>query len=215
MPRSRSYHQRPATITVEYTHSRLSRWGFLPVVLEYLRRLHLPEQLAAVTIPAARNAHYRPLDKLMTLVTIFAAGIARISHIDRLLAGETALAGLLDLDRFPASDRLYDLLRRVTNWHLKQIDRIHRNCLDERAHLEGTFVIADRDLSARSTEGKQRQGATPGHNPKHKGRACYQWAVAFVSGLVIWQRLCWGILRGKAWYDRPWRRCGRDSPGST
>ena len=60
MPRPRSYHGRPASISVEYTHSRLSRWGFTPVVLEYLRTLRLPERLAAVTIRSAKNAHFRP-----------------------------------------------------------------------------------------------------------------------------------------------------------
>jgi hypothetical protein len=197
MPRTRSYHGRPASISVQYTHSRLSRWGFTPVVLEYLRTLRLPERLAAVTIRSARNAHFRPVDKLMTLVTLFVTGIARISHIDRAFAGETALAGLLGLDRFPSSDRLYDLLSRVTGWHVRQVDRIHQRYLDERADLEDRFVIADLDLSVRSTEGRKRQGATPGHNPRHKGRDCYQWAVAFVSGLVVWQRLCRGNTSGQ------------------
>src|SRR5215203_1185065 len=109
MPRPRSYHGRPASISVEYTHSRLSRWGFTPVVLEYLRTLRLPERLAAVTIRSAT--------------------IARISHIDRAFAGETALAGLLGLDRFPSSDRLYDLLGRVTGWHIRQVDGINRTYL--------------------------------------------------------------------------------------
>jgi hypothetical protein len=196
MPRNPSYHGRPASISVQYTQSRLSRWGFTPVVLEYLRKLRLPERLAAVTIRSAANAHFRPVDKLMTLVTIFVTGIARISHIDRALAGETALAGLLGLDRFPSSDRLYDLLSRVTGWHIRQVDGINRAYLDERPDLGGTFVIADLDLSVRSTEGRKRQGATPGHNPKHKGRDCYQWAVAFVSGLVVWQRLRRGNASG-------------------
>jgi hypothetical protein len=196
MPRGRSYHGRPAFISVEYTHSHLSRWGFFPVLLEYLRRLHLPERLGAVTIRSASNAHFRPLDKVMTLVTLFVTGIARLSHLDRTLVGETALAGLLGLDRFPSSDRLYDLLRRVTRWHIRQVDRIDQEYLDERAGLEQTFVIADLDLSARSTEGKKRQNATPGHNPKHKGRDCYQWAVAFVSGLVVWQQLVRGNTSG-------------------
>src|SRR3954470_5813417 len=197
MPRPRSYHSHPASISVEYTHARLSRWGFTPVVLEYLRRLRLPERLAAVTIRSATNAHFRPVDKLMTLVTVFVTGIARISHIDRAFAGETALAGLLGLDRFPSSDRLYDLLGRVTGWHIRQVDRIQQQYLDERAGLEGSFVIADLDLSVRSTEGRNRQEATPGHNPNHKGRDCYQWAVAFVSGLVVWQRLCRGNTSGQ------------------
>jgi hypothetical protein len=132
----------------------------------------------------------------MTLVMIFVTGTARISHIDRAFAGETALAGLLGLDRFPSSDRLYALPGRVTGWHLRQVDRIHQRYLDERAGLERTFVIADLDLSVRSTEGRKREGATPGHNPKHKGRDCYQWAVAFASGLVIWQQLCRGNTSG-------------------
>jgi hypothetical protein len=196
MPRIRSYHEPHRTITVQYTHSRLSRWGFFPVILEYLDRLHLPQRLAAVTIPSAPNAHFKPADKLMTLVTIFLTGIARISHIDRTLAGETALARLLGLDRFPSSDTLYDLLGRVTAWHVKQLDRIHRTSLDERAHFEQGSVIADLDLSVKSTEGRKRQGATPGHNPKHKGRDCYQWAVAFASGVVVWQQLCRGCASG-------------------
>jgi hypothetical protein len=58
-------------------------------------------------------------------------------------------------------------------------------------------VIADLDLSVKSTEGHKRQGATPGHNPKHKGRDCYQWAVAFVSGLVVWQQLYRGNTSGQ------------------
>ena len=57
------------------------------------------------------------LDKLMTLVTVFLTGIARISHIDRTLAGEPALARSLGLDRFPSSDTLYNLLGEVTAWH--------------------------------------------------------------------------------------------------
>ena len=152
MPRSRSYHGQPASISVQYTHSRLSRWGFTPVVLGYLRRLQLPERFASVTIHSATNAYSRPVDKLMTLVTLFVTGIARIGHIDRLLAGETDLAGLLGPDRFPSSDRPYDLLRRVTGWHIRQVDRIKRTYLDDRARLAETFVIADLDLSVRSAE---------------------------------------------------------------
>jgi hypothetical protein len=198
MPRPRSYHDHQPVIPAEYSASTLSRWGFFPVILQYLRNRRLPQRLQAVTIPSAPNAHFKPADKLMTLVTIFLTGIARISHIDRTLAGETALARLLGLDRFPSSDTLYDLLGKVTAWHVKQVDRIHRAYLDEQAHFEQGTVIADLDLSVKSTEGRKRQGATPGYNPNHKGRDCYQWAVAFASGVVVWQQLCRGCTSGQS-----------------
>src|SRR5512135_3255659 len=198
MPRPRSYHDRRPKITVEYSASTLSRWGFFPAILRYLQRLELPRRLQAITIPSAPNAHLRPVDKLMTLVAVSLTGIARISHIDRTLAGETALARLLGLDRFPSSDTLYQLLGKVTAWHLKQVDRIHRAYLDEQARFDQGTTIADLDLSVKSTEGRKRQGATPGYNPQHQGRDCYQWAVAFVSGLVIWQQLCRGNTSGQS-----------------
>jgi hypothetical protein len=198
MPRPRSYHRPQPTITAEYSASTLSRWGFFPVILRYLQRLELPQRLQGVTIPSAPNAHFKPLDKLMTLVTIFITGIARISHVDRTLAGETALARLLGLDRFPSSDTLYILLGKVTAWHVKQVDRIHRTYLDEQACFDRGTVIADLDLSVKSTEGRKRQGATPGYNPNHKGRDCYQGAVAFASGVVVWQQLCRGCTSGQS-----------------
>src|SRR5207253_2363043 len=74
---------------------------------------------------------------------------------------------------------------------------IHQDYLKEQAHFDEAPVIADLDLSVKSTEGRKREGATPGHNPKHKGRDCYQWAVAFVSGLVVWQQLCRGNTSGQ------------------
>ena len=37
MPRPRSYHDHHPAITVEYSASTLSRWGFFPVILQYLR----------------------------------------------------------------------------------------------------------------------------------------------------------------------------------
>ncbi len=116
MPRPRSYHQHTPRITAEYSASHLSRWDFFPAILAYLRRLGLPQRLQTVTIPSAPNVHFKPVDKLMTLVTVFVTGITRISHIDRTLAGETALARLLGLDRFPSSDTLSDLLGKVTGW---------------------------------------------------------------------------------------------------
>jgi hypothetical protein len=125
MSRPRSYHQPQSTITVEYSASTLSRWGFLPAILRYLPRLELPDRLKGVTIPSAPNAHFKPVDKLMALVTIFLTGIARISHLDRILAGETALARTLGLDRFPSRDTLDNLLGQVTAWHIKQVERIH------------------------------------------------------------------------------------------
>jgi hypothetical protein len=133
MPRPRSYHPHTPRITAEYSASALSRWGFFPAILGYLRRLELPERLRGVTIPSAPNAHFKPVDKLMTLVTAFITGIARIGHIDRTLAGETALARLMGLDRFASSDTLYALLGKVTAWHIQQVDRIHRAYLDEQA----------------------------------------------------------------------------------
>src|SRR5512147_1213926 len=193
----RSYPEHRPTITVEYSASTLSRWGFFPVILQYLRRLELPQRLQTVTVPSAPNAHFTPLDKLMTLVTLFLTGIARISHIDRTLAGESALARLRGLDRFPSSDTLYARLGKVTAWHVKQLDRIHRGYLDEQARFDQGTTIADLDLSVKSTEGRKRQGATPGYNPKHKGRDCYQWAVAFASGLVVWQQLYEGGTSGQ------------------
>src|SRR5512133_1658301 len=198
MPRPRSYHDRRPKITVEYSASTLSRWGFFPAILRYLQRFELPQRLQTVTVPSAPNAHFKPVDKLMTLVAVFLTGIARISHIDRTLAGETALARLLGLDRFPSSDTLYHLLGKVTAWHVKQLDRIHRAYLDEQARFDQGSVIADLDLSVKSTEGRKRQGATPGYNPKHKGRDCYQWAVAFASGVVVWQQLCRGCTSGQS-----------------
>src|SRR5512143_3732872 len=192
----RSYPEHRPTITVEYSASTLSRWGFFPVILQYLRRRELPQRLQTVPVPSAPNAHFTPLDKLMTLVTLFLTGIARISHIDRTLAGESALARLLGLDRFPSSDTLYALLGKVTAWHVKQLDRIHRGYLDDQAGFGQGTTIADLDLSVKSTEGRKRQGATPGHNPHHKGRDCYQWAVAFAAGLVVWQQLCRGCASG-------------------
>jgi Transposase DDE domain len=197
MPRPRSYHDRRPKITVEYSTSTLSRWGFFPAILRYLQRLELPRRLQGVTIPSAPNAHFKPADKLMTLVTVFITGIARISHIDRTLAGETALARTLGLDRFPSSDTLYNVLGKVTTWHVKQVDRIHRAYIDEQARFDQGSVIADLDLSVKSTEGHKRQGATPGYNPKHKGRDCYQWAVAFASGLVVWQQFYRGSTSGQ------------------
>jgi Transposase DDE domain group 1 len=197
MPRPRSYHEHTPRITAEYSASTLSRWGFFPVILGYLRRLELPLRLQGVTIPSAPNAHFKPVDKLMTLVTIFITGIARISHIDRTLAGETALARLMGLDRFPSSDTLYALLGKVTAWHVKQVDRIHQGYLDDQARFDQGSVIADLDLSVKSTEGRKRQGATPGYNPQHKGRDCYQWAVAFASGVVVWQQLYQGGTSGQ------------------
>jgi hypothetical protein len=198
MPQPRSYHGPQPVITAEYSASTLSRWGFFPVILQYLRNHRLPERLTTVTIPSAPNAHFKPTDKLMTLVTIFITGIARISHIDRTLAGETALARLLGLARFPSSDTLYNLLGKVTAWHVKQLGRIHRAYLDEQARFDQGSVIADLDLSVKSTEGRKRQGATPGSNPNHQGRDCYQWAVAFASGVVVWQQLCRGCTSGQS-----------------
>ncbi len=197
MPRTRSYHGPAPTITAEYSASTLFRWGFFPVILRYLQGLRLPQRLQGVTIPSAPNAHFKPVDKLMTLATIFVTGIARISHIDRTLAGETALARLLGLDHFPSSDTLYALLGKVTAWHLKQVDRIHRAYLDEQARFDQGTTIADLDLSVKSTEGRKRQGATPGYNPQHKGRDCYQWAVAFDAGLVVWHQLYEGGTSGQ------------------
>jgi hypothetical protein len=182
---------------VEYSAANPSRWGFFPVILQFLHRLRLPQHLGDITIRTAANGLYTTTDKLMSLVTLFLLGIARISHIDCTLAGETALARCLGLNRFPSSDTLYNLLKRVNLWHVKQIDRIHQEYLDEQARLEDATTIADLDLSVKSTEGHQRQNATPGHNPKHKGRDCYQWAVAFVSGVVVWQQLYRGNTSGQ------------------
>src|SRR3954463_3910556 len=197
MPSTPSYPERTPTITVEYSASTLSRWGFFPVLLEYLRQRQLPQRLGAITVKTAANGLYSTVDKLMSLVTIFVLGLPRISHVDRSLAGETALARRLGLKRFPSSDTLYALLKRVTSWHIKQVDRLHQDYLTEQAHFDSAPVIADLDLSVRSTEGHRRRGATPGHNPNHKGRDCYQWAVAFASGLVIWQQLCRGNTSGQ------------------
>src|SRR5512143_3702853 len=197
MPRTRSYHNHYPALTVEYSAPTLSRCGFFPAVLRYLQRLELPRRLRGVTMPSAPNAHFKPVDKLMTMVTVFITGIARISHIDRTLASETARARTLGLDRFPSSDTLYALLGKVTAWHVKQLDRIHRGYLDEQARFDQGTTIADLDLSVKSTEGRKRQGATPGYNPRHKGRDCYQWAVAFASGLVVWQRLYEGGTSGQ------------------
>src|SRR3954471_12231966 len=198
MPRTRSHQEPNPAITVEYSASTLSRWGFFPVLLEYLRQRQLPRRLGTITVKTAANGLYGTVDKLMSLVTIFVLGLPRISHVDRSLAGESALARRLGLKRFPSSDTFYALLKRVTRWPIQQVDRIHQDYLTEQAHFDSAPVIADLDLSVKSTEGHRRQGATPGHNPQHKGRDCYQWAVALVSGLVVWQQLCRGNTSGHA-----------------
>ena len=62
MPQAPSYQGRRPDITVEYSASTLSRWGFFPAVLRYLQRLELPRRLQGVTIPSAPNAHFKPVD---------------------------------------------------------------------------------------------------------------------------------------------------------
>ena len=116
----RSYHEHPPTLTVEGSASTRSRWGFFPVLLPYLRRLELPRRLQGVTISSAPNAPFQPVDQLMTLVTVFLTGIARISYIDRTLAGAFALARLLGLDRVPSSDTRYARLGTISAGHVKQ-----------------------------------------------------------------------------------------------
>ena len=78
MPSTRSYQEPTSTITVEYSASTLSRWGFFPVVLYYLRSRRLPERLRQITVKTAANGLYSPVDKLMSLVTIFVLGLPRI-----------------------------------------------------------------------------------------------------------------------------------------
>jgi hypothetical protein len=51
----------------------------------------------------------------------------------------------------------------------RQVEQIHQTYLKEQARFEETPVIADLGLSIQSTEGRKRQGATPGHNPQHSG----------------------------------------------
>ena len=70
MPRPRSYRQPTPSITVDYSASTLSRWGFFPVILEYLRNRQLPQRLGSITIKTAANGLYSTRDKLMSLVTI-------------------------------------------------------------------------------------------------------------------------------------------------
>src|SRR5512135_1709676 len=83
MPRTRSYHNHHPALTVEYSASTLSRWGFLPAILRYLQRLELPQRLRGVTIPSAPKAHFKPGDKLMTLVTVFGSwGQIRAQALD-------------------------------------------------------------------------------------------------------------------------------------
>src|SRR5512135_2280 len=48
-------------------------------------------------------------------------------------------------------DMLYILLSKITAWHVKQVDRIHREDLDEQARFDQGTVIADIDLSVKST----------------------------------------------------------------
>ncbi len=123
MTRPRSYHDPHPRLTVESSPSTLSRGGFFPVILRYLQGLRLSQRLQGVTIPSASNVHFQPVDKLMTLVTLLLTGIARISPLDRTLAGETALVRLLGLDRFPSRDPLYALLGKLTAWHVQPVDR--------------------------------------------------------------------------------------------
>ncbi len=53
MLRQRSYHDHYPNVSVEYSASILSRWGFFPAILRYLHRLKLPQRLKGVTIPSA------------------------------------------------------------------------------------------------------------------------------------------------------------------
>src|SRR4051794_15216256 len=76
--------------------------------------------------------------------------------------------------------------------------RLLQDDLTKHAHYGSAPVIGELHPALKSTGGNQRQGTTPGHNPQHKGRDCYQWAVAFVSGLVVWQQLCRGNTSGHA-----------------
>src|SRR3954454_23063480 len=102
MPSTRSHPELTPTITVEYSASTLSRWGFFPVVLHYLHSRRLPERLGQITVKTVANGLSRTVDKLMSLVTIFVLGLPRISPIDRSRAGATALARRLGLKRFPS-----------------------------------------------------------------------------------------------------------------
>ncbi len=116
-PQPPSYHRPPTPLTVEYSASTLARGGVFPARWRYLQPRELPRRRQGVTLPSAPNAPFQPLDKLTTRVTLLLTGIARISPLDRTLAGQTALARLGGLDRFPCRDPRDHGLGRVTAWH--------------------------------------------------------------------------------------------------
>jgi hypothetical protein len=71
MPSTRSYQEPTPTITVEYSASTLSRWGFFPVVLQYLRRRRLPERLGQITIKTAANGVYSVVSRILSTGSAF------------------------------------------------------------------------------------------------------------------------------------------------
>src|SRR5437763_8059633 len=106
MPRAQFYHGRRCTIGVEYSASSLSRWGFFPVILEYLRTHKLPQRLETITLATAANGVYRTVDKLMSLVSLFVLGSTRMNYSDRSLSYAASLSRLIGMARFPSSDTL-------------------------------------------------------------------------------------------------------------
>lgn len=181
----------PRTIrSVEVTFGQrgLANVGVFPLIVKFFKSLDLDAAIAQWPLPRPHwNATFQPAALVWALISFFVLGVRRISHLDEFLRASPEFARILSLPRFPSSKTLFRFLRVLGKKALPAIREL-RGEIVRKARRGGPRVV-DIDMSARSTEGKKRQGATPGHNPRKRGRSCFQWTVATVAGFIVWERL--------------------------
>ncbi len=130
-----------------------------------------------------KKVNYSVYQKLITIIMSIAIGCEYMKDINEKLAPETLAANMFGMDKIPDQSQINELLTRMDNDSIKQLEDIHHKTLiDNSSSISSTkMLVVDIDQSGLIANGKTYELADKGYFAKKKNQRGYQLSVAFTG----------------------------------
>lgn len=189
---------RDLPLRITFIDKDYSRYTLFPILFKFSKVFLNLENKFKRYLKIKSKAGKYPVFQLANSVTnLICCGVDRFTRLDDEFSCEKGLARCLGFsDGFPTSGTIYRFLRKFNGYHLRQLQNINLELLNDNKDLwlpDNRTIFVDIDLNVKSVEGKKIEQTRVGYNRDRPGRKSLKWTIVHVAKVALYSDLHSGV----------------------
>lgn len=185
-------------LKITFVDKDYSRYTLFPILFKFSKVFLNLENKFKRHLKINSKAGKYPVSKLANSVTnLICCGVDRFARLDDEFSCEKGLAKYLGFSNgFPTSDTIYRFFRKFNGYHLRQLQNINLELLNDNRDLwlsDNRTLFVDIDLNVKSVEGKKIEQTRVGYNRNRPGRKSLKWTIVHVAKVALYSDLHSGV----------------------